>query len=328
MRRREFITLLGGAAAAWPLAARAQQPAVPVIGWLTTAGPETQDPANLPALRKGLGEHGFVEGRNLAIEYRYANNDFNRLPELAADLVRRRVAVILAMGGAVTARASKAATANIPIVFAMGDDPVRTGLVTSLNRPGGNITGTAFMSAELGPKRLGLLKELVPAATRYALLVNPDTPASDLTTADMRGAAASIGREIEVFAARNSREIDLAFSDLGRKGAEALVVANSALFATRKVQLATLAAIHRLPAIYYTRNTVEVGGLMSYGANIPDAIYHAAKYAGRILKGEKPAELPVLQASKFEFVLNMQTARGLGLDVPPGLLAITDDVIE
>ena len=250
LRRRDFIAALGGAAA-WPLAARAQ-PAVPVIGWLTTAGPETQDPANLPALRKGLGQHGFVEGRNLAIESRYANNDFNRLPALAADLVHGRVAVILAIGGAVTARAAKAATAAIPIVFVQGDDPVATGVVARLNRPGGNVTGITFPSAELGPKRLGLLKELVPKATRYGLLVNPNSPATNLLIADMRSAAASIGREIEVFAASSIPEIDLAFADLVRKGAEALVVGNSSLFASRRVQLATLAAIHRLPTIYYS----------------------------------------------------------------------------
>ena len=244
MNRRKLIAALGSAAA-FPLWARAQQPAMPVIGWLTTAGPETQDPANLPALRKGLGQHGFVEGRNLAIEYRYANNDFNRLPALAADLVHGRVAVILAIGGAVTARAAKAATAAIPIVFVQGDDPVATGVVARLNRPGGNVTGIAFLSAELGPKRLGLLKELVPKATRYGLLVNPNSPATNLLIADMRSAAASIGREIEVFAAGSIPEIDMAFADLVRKGAEALVVGNSSLFASRRVQLATLAAISR-----------------------------------------------------------------------------------
>jgi putative ABC transport system substrate-binding protein len=317
-----------GSAAAFPLWARAQQPAMPVIGWLTTAGPETQDPANLPALRKGLGEHGFVEGRNLAIEYRYANNDFNRLPELAADLVRRRVAVILAIGGAVTARAAKNETAAIPIVFVQGDDPIATGVVARLNRPGGNVTGIAFLSAELGPKRLGLLKELVPKATRYALLVNPNSPATNLIIADMRTAAAAIGREIEVFAAGSILEIDRAFTDLVRKGAEALVVGNSSLFANRRVQLAILAAIYRLPTIYYTRSTVEAGGLMSYGAHISDAINQAGNYAGRILKGEKPGDLPVMQAAKFEFVLNRQTARSLGLDVPPTLLALADEVIE
>jgi putative ABC transport system substrate-binding protein len=244
MRRREFITAIGGVAA-WPLAGRAQQAVMPVIGWLYNAGAETQDPANLPALRKGLGEYGFVEGHNLAIEYRYANNDFNRLPELTADLVRRRVAVILATGGTVTTRAAKAATVAIPIVFVQGDDPVATGVVARLNRPGGNVTGITFLSAELGPKRLGLLKELVPKATRYGLLVNPNSPATNLLIADMRAAAASIGREIEVFAAGSIPEIDMAFADLVRKGAEALVVGNSSLFASRRVQLATLAAISR-----------------------------------------------------------------------------------
>jgi putative tryptophan/tyrosine transport system substrate-binding protein len=326
MRRRGFITLIGGATV-WPLGARAQQRAVPVIGYLRASSSETIE-RSPTAFRKGLSETGFVEGRNVAFEYRAADNDYRRLPELAADLVRRRVAVIYASGGTVSARAAKAETTTIPIVFSIGDDPVALGLVASLNRPGGNVTGVAFLSTELGPKRLGLLKELVPGAARYAALVNPNAPATEAMTADLRAAAAAIGKEIEFFTASNIREIDAAFADLVRSGANALVVGGSSLFPDRSVQLATLAAHHRLPAIYYERRTVEVGGLMSYGANILDAIRQAGVYAGRILKGEKPADLPVSQAVKFEFVINLQTARTLGLTVPPGLLSIhpTDPV--
>jgi putative ABC transport system substrate-binding protein len=326
MNRRKFITLLGGATA-WSLAARAQQSPVPVIGLLHAVSNEGQEPNNV-ALRRGLSQYGFIEGRNLAIEYRYANNDYNRLPGLAADLVHRQVAVILALGGSVVTRAAKAATTNIPIVFVQGQDPVAMGLVASLNRPGGNITGITFLSAELGPKRLGLLKELVPMASRYALLVNPNDQATDLVVADLRAAATSIGREIEVFPAGSIREIDSAFAELVRRGADALVVGANSLLATRRVQIATLAAIHRMPAIYYTRISVEVGGLMSYGANIPNAISQGGNYVGQILKGAKPADLPIIQAAKFEFVLNLQTARSLGLTVPPSLLALADEVIE
>jgi putative ABC transport system substrate-binding protein len=332
--RREFITLFGGAAtlldgaaAAWPLAARAQQGRTPVVGLVHAAAPEGQE-ANLAAVRKALVGRGLVEGRDVAIEQRYAHNDYNRLPDLIADLVHRQVAVILALGGAVVTQAAKNATANIPIVFVQGDDPVATGVVESLNRPGGNVTGIAFLSTELGLKRLALLKELVPAGRRYALLVNPHAPTTDMIISDMRAAAASMGREIEVFAAGTIREIDSAFAALVQNGCDALVVGSSSLFASRGVQLATLAALHRLPAIYYSRTSVEVGGLMSYGADIPDAVYQGGTYVGRILRGEKPADLPIIQATKFEFVLDLQTARSFGLDVPPTLLAIADKVIE
>jgi putative tryptophan/tyrosine transport system substrate-binding protein len=280
------------------------------------------------ALRKGLGEHGLVEGRDFAIEYRFANNNYNRLPELAADLVHGQVAVILALGGAVTTRAAKAVTTKIPIVFVQGQDPVAMGLVASLNRPGGNVTGITFLSAELGPKRLGLLRELVPTASRYALLVNPNDPATDLVVAALRKAAASIGREIEVFGAGSIGEIDSAFAELVRQRRDALVVGASSFLATRRVQITTLAAIHRLPAIYYTRANVEAGGLMSYGADVPDAVYQTATYVGRILKGEKPADLPVQQSTKFDFVINLSTAKALGLEVSPTLLARADEVIE
>ena len=327
MKRREFIAGLCGTAAALPLVAHAQPPAMPVIGVLRAQSSDSLDRTVVP-FRKGLGETGFVEGRNVAMEIRTADNDYSRLPELAADLVRRRVAVIYASGGSVSALAAKAATASIPIVFSIGDDPVRSGLVASLNRPGGNVTGTAFLTTELGPKRLGLLKELVPGAARYAALVNPDNPATVSITAELRAAANMVGREIEVFTARNAREIDAAFVDIAQRGAGALVVGASVLFPNRSVQIATLAAHHRLPAIYYDRQTVEVGGLMSYGANIMDATRQSGIYAGRILKGDKPADLPVIQTVKFEFVINLQTARTLGLTVPPTLLAQADEVIE
>ena len=324
IERRSFITLLGGAAAAWPLAARAQQATIPVVGFLDATAPDQGTAAFL----KGLSESGFMEGRNVAMEIRSANNDYRRLPELAADLVRRRVDVIYANGGSVAALAAKAATTNIPIVFAMGDDPVASGLVTDLGRPGGNVTGIAFLSTELGPKRLGLLNALVPAATHYALLVNPDAPNTKVSVAGLRAAADSIGRHVEVFTASDIRQIDAAFADLVRKGAEALIVGSSSLLNSRRVQLATLAAHYHLPAIYYDRRNVEVGGLMSYGADILDAVRLAGVYASRILKGDKPADLPILQATKFEFAINLETARTLGLTVPPSLPAIADEVIE
>jgi putative ABC transport system substrate-binding protein len=324
IRRRDFITLLG-AAACWPLAARGQQPAMPTIGFLHGVSPEgaTESPQ---AFRKGLSEAGFVEGRNVSIEYRFANNDYNRLPELAADLVRRKVSVILALGG--SARAAKAATATIPIVFDIGDDPVAAGLVASFNRPGGNVTGITFRSEELGPKRLGLLNELVLEAARYALLVNPTSPTTDPIVSELHTAAGAIGGDLKVFTAIDRREIDAAFASLVRSGADALIVGNSPLFVDRSVQIASLAAYHHLPAIYYYRRTVEVGGLMSYGANIPESVRLAGNYVGRILKGAKPADLPVMQPNKFELVINQQTARMLGLTVPPALLVAADEVIE
>lgn len=326
MRRRDLITALSGAAVMWPLVARAQQP-TPVVGALAVTSMEGQEPS-LAAFREGLSEAGYVEGRNVVIEYREANNQLDKLPELAADLVSRRVTAILTWGGAAAARAAKAATTRIPIVFVIGQDPVVMGVVPSFSRPGSNITGVTFMAAELGPKRLGLLKELVPGAVRYALLVDPNAPQTESVIAESRTAAASVGRAIEVFGASSSREIDAAFADLAKKGADALVVGSSVLFTTRRVQLVTLAAIHRLPAIYYDRITTEVGGLMSYGARITDAMHQGGIYVGRILKGENPGDLPVVQAAKFEFVLNLQTARALNLTVPAALLAQADDVID
>jgi putative ABC transport system substrate-binding protein len=275
-----------------------------------------------------LSKVGYVEGRNVVVEFREANNQLDKLHGLAADLVSRRVTVIFSWGGAAAARAAKAATAQIPIVFVFGQDPVAMGIVPKLSRPGGNITGVTFMATELGPKRLGLLRELVPGAARYALLVDPNAPQTSSIIAESRAAAMNVGREIEVFGASSGPEIDAAFADLVKKRADALVVGSSVLFTNRRVQLVTLAATHRLPAIYYDRISAEVGGLMSYGARITDAMRQGGVYVGRILKGENPADLPVVQAAKFEFVLNLSTARALNLTVPASLLAQADEVIE
>jgi putative ABC transport system substrate-binding protein len=327
IRRRELLTLLGGAAAAWPVVARGQQPATPVVGWLHAASPELEGDI-IAAFRKGLSELGYVEGRNVTIEFRWANNQIDRLPELAADLVGRRVALIAAMGGAVSTLAAKAATATLPIVFASGEDPVATGLVASFNRPGGNVTGVSFMSGELASRRLGLLKELVPEAALYAVLVNPKAPQTESIITELRTAAAGSARQIEVFTASSNREIDAAFAGLVRRGAAALIVGSSSLFVSRRVQLVMLAAHHRLPAIYYDRRVAEAGGLMSYGASIVDAVRQAGNYTGRILKGEKPSDLPVMQPTKFELVINLHTAKTLGIEIPPMLLARADEVIE
>jgi putative ABC transport system substrate-binding protein len=329
MRRREFIALMGGSAAAlslfWPLAARAQQPAMPVIGYLQPGSPNASQVA---AFRKGLSETGFVEGKNVAIEFRWAHNDNSRLPELAADLVRRRVAVIVTPNGFGPAFAAKAATATIPIVFGNGVDPVQTGLVASLNRPGGNLTGINGMGAELGPKLLGLLHELVPGAARFAVLVNPTSPAADTMIADLQGAAATIGRQIEVLTAVTNRDIDAAFASLVQKRVDALVVVPGLQIANINAQLVTLAARHAVPAIYPNRGFTEDGGLMSYGTNLLDQVRQVGLYTGRVLKGEKPADLPIMRATRFEFIINLKTARALGLEIPPGLLAIADEVIE
>jgi putative ABC transport system substrate-binding protein len=322
--RRDFITLLGGAAAAWPLVARAQQPPVPTIGCLY-AGPPT---ANIEApFRKGLSEMGFVDGRNVAIEFRYAGDQNERLPLLAAELVRRQVAVIFANGGALAVPAAQAATTTIPIVFVTGADPVRTGMVTSFNRPGGNVTGISSMTTELTAKRVGLLHALLPAATRFAVLVNPSVPGTAASVTAYAQETALV-RQIEVFAARTSDEIDAAFENMAQKRVEALLIGTNAFFNGRRVQLATLAVRHALPAIHFTREFAEVGGLMSYGASITDMNRQGGIYVGRILKGEKPADLPVLRPTKFELVINLSTARALGLTVPPSLLSIADEVIE
>jgi putative ABC transport system substrate-binding protein len=322
LRRREVIAALCGTAA-WPLAARGQQPAVPVVGYLS---PGSSQPRFETAFRKGLSEMGYVEGRNVAIESRWAQNDFNRLPELAADLVRRRVAVIVAQS-INSGLAAKALTTTIPIVFETSADPAQSGLVSSLNRPGGNVTGIASMGFEIGGKRLGLLHELLPGAVRFAVLVDPNQFA-DPFIKQVQSAASTIGAQIEVLTAGTIGEIDAAFANLVRKRADALLVSPDALFRQRRVQLTTLATRHAVPTMYDERQFVEAGGLMSYGALRADQYRQIGIYTGRILKGEKPADLPVMQATKFEFVINLQTARTLGIEVPATLLAQADEVIE
>jgi putative ABC transport system substrate-binding protein len=326
MKRRDLITLLGGAAAAWPLAAHAQQSAMPVIGLLYGADPESI--ANrLRAFRLGLKEIGFIEGENVAIVYRFAENETDRLSDLAADLIHRPVTVIAAMS-TVASVAAKAATTAIPIVFIAAEDPVRLGLAASLARPGGNATGINFLVAELAAKRLELLRELVPAANRVAVLVDPNNRAgTESTLLDVEPAARAIGLEIRVVEARTSRDIDAAFmSDVRER--DALFVAPSGFFTSRRIHIVNQTMRHGIPATYSQREYPDVGGLMSYGTNVAEAWHQAGVYVGRVLKGTKPADLPVLQASKFEFVINHQTARTLGLTVPPTLLATADEVIE
>jgi putative ABC transport system substrate-binding protein len=327
VRRRDFITLLGGAAAAWPLAARAQQSAMPVIGFFFSQSPD-MFADRMRAFHRGLKETGYVEGQNVAIEYRWAEGQHGRLATFADELVRRQVAVIVAPGEPATL-AAKAATTTIPVVFAVAEDPVRRGLVASLARPGGNLTGINFFNAELVAKRLELLRELVPAASRVAVLVNPSNVASGgRTEIEVEAAARVIGLQIQVLNASTSREIDAAFAALVRERAHALFVGPDGFLNSRRVQLATMAARHLVPVTSATREIAEAGGLMSYGQNISDAWRQLGVYAGRILKGAKPAELPVEQASRFELVINAQTARMLGLTVPPTLLATADEVIE
>jgi putative ABC transport system substrate-binding protein len=326
MRRREFITLLGGAAAAWPRAAYAQQ-AMPVIGFLYPGVPELST-GIVAAFRNGLNETGFIEGRNVAIELRFTHSDDSKLSELAADLVRRRVAVIVTPGSTPSALAAKAATTSIPIVFSVGIDPVEVGLVANFNRPGGNVTGISSLNSELAAKRLGLLQELLPNAVRFAMLVNPHNPVADRLTRDAQAAGLAIGRQIEILAASTAGDIDTAFASLVQTRADALLVSSDSLLDNRRVQLVTLATYHRLPTMYSFRENVEIGGLMSYGSSAADRDRLVGVYAGRILKGEKPAELPVMRAVKFELLINMQTARVLGLEVPPTLLARADEVIE
>jgi len=328
VRRREFITLLGGAALAWPHAARAQQPAMPAIGFLDSRSPDALTD-RLRAFRQGLKDTGYVEGENVAIVYRWADNQVDRLPELAADLVRQQVAVIATPGGPVAAFAAKAATTTIPIVFVVNEDPVRLGLVVSLARPSGNLTGVNIFNAELVTKRLELLRELVPAARTIAVLVNPaNATTTESTLRDLAAVARTTGLQIQALNASTSREIEAAFASFVRVRPDALFVAAEPYFYARRVQLAVLAARHTIPATYSQRDSAEAGGLMSYGNNITDAYRQIGVYAGRILKGAKPADLPVMQASKFELVINLPTARALGLEVPPMLLARADEVIE
>jgi putative ABC transport system substrate-binding protein len=327
MKRREFITLLGGAAAAWPLAARAQQAKLPVIGFLHTASPDTFAD-RLRAFRQGLKETGHVEGENVAIEYRFADNQLDRLPALAAELVRRKVAVITTIGGRAPAFAAKAATTTIPIVFIVAEDPVRLGLVMSLARPGGNLTGVNFFSAELVAKRLELLREIVPSAVRVAALVNPAGPVAETTLRDVEAAARAMGLQIQILNASTSREINAAFATFVRERPDALFVAGDIFFTSRRAQLINLASRHAVPTTYQGRQYAEIGGLMSYGSNLADAVRQVGVYVGRILKGAKPADLPVVQSSKFELVINAETARMLGITVPPQLLARADEVIE
>ena len=325
-RRREFITLLGSAAATWPLSTRAQQPAMPVIGFLGGGTPGAYQPF-VSAYHAGLKETGYVEGHNVAIEYRWAQGEYALLPKMADDLIRARVSVIAA-AGTPAALVAKAATTSIPIVFVVVDDPAKLGLVASLSRPGGNATGMNFVMAELESKQLGLLHELAPAATRVGLLVNPNYPLTEPVTRDVIAAASAIGFAIDVVQASNSREIEAAFATLVRNKADALLVGPDALLLSRRLQIATLATRHAIPTLYNVREYAEAGGLMSYGTNQTEAYRQLGLYTGKILKGIKPADLPVIQSTKFELVINLPTARAIGLEIPATLLARADEVIE
>jgi putative ABC transport system substrate-binding protein len=328
VKRRAFITLLGGAAAAWPLEAHAQQPAMPVVGLIS--GRAAQDAIrNAAAFRSGLNETGYVENQNVIVEYHWLEGQYNRLPSLMDDLVRRRVAVIATPASRLGAQAAKAATSTIPIVFGVGDDPVKLGLVASLARPGGNATGVNNFATEVVAKRLGLLHDLLPKAVRIAVLVNPaNAPVTEATLRDIPEAASALGLQIRVLNASTSREIEAAFASLGRDPADALYVPGEGFFISRRVQFATLATRYGIPAIYSNREFPEVGGLMSYGTDGLDTWHQVGIYTSRILKGAKPADLPVLQSSKFEFVINLQTARALGIEVPNSIQLLADEVIE
>jgi ABC-type uncharacterized transport system substrate-binding protein len=327
-RRREFITLLGGAAAAWPVAAHAQQSALPVIGFLHPGTSEI-GARDVAAFRKGLQESGYIEGQSVTVEYHWLEGQYAQLPAVMANLIHRPVAMIAIPGSVVAARAAKAATAATPIVFQIGDDPVQAGLVPSLGRPGGNITGVTSMNVEVTPKRLRLLHELVPKAARVAVLVNPaNTTATDNALRDLHEAAPIIGLQIQVLKATTIAEIDAAFAALARDRPDALFVGPDGFFTSRRVQFAILAARERIPAAYTQRGYVAAGGLMSYGSDQVEMIRQLGAYSGSILKGAKPADLPVMQSTKLEFIINIQTARALGIDVPPAVLALADEVIE
>jgi len=327
MRRREFITVLGGTAATWPLAARAQQSAMPVVGFIN-AGTADASTGRIAAFRKGLSEVGYTEGQNVIVEYHWLEGHYDRLPAVVTDLVQRRVAVI-ATRGIEAALAAKTATTTIPIVFGVGEDPVALGIVASLARPGGNATGVSFFAFEIDAKRFGLMHELLPKATRFAVLVNPaNATPTEYTSKAIKEAARALGLDALLFNASTRAEIDATFAAFGRERADALFIAGDAFFYSRSVQLATLAVRDRLPASYVSREMVEAGLLMSYGTIIADVFRQVGIYTGSILKGAKPADLPVLQPTKFEFVINLQTARSLNLDIPPILLARADEVIE
>jgi ABC-type uncharacterized transport system substrate-binding protein len=327
VKRREFIALLGGAAATWPLAAGAQQTAPPVVGFIRTTSAD--DSAKLvEAFRRGLSDSGFVEGRNVAIEYRYAQGQVDRLPALAADLVSRRVAVLVATGGTISARAAKGATTTIPIVFTTGDDPVKAGLVASLNRPGGNLTGVSQFGSRLGAKRLQLMHELVPAASLIALLINPKNPDSADEAKDVQDAAAALGLQALVINASDENGIDAAFATLVERRAGALVLAGDTYFTSQRGRLATLSAKFRIPTADTVREFVDADGLVSYGASLTGIYRQAGVSAGRILKGDKPADLPIQLPTAFELVINLRTAKALGIEVPANLLAHADEVIE
>jgi putative tryptophan/tyrosine transport system substrate-binding protein len=324
--RREFIVALGSAAA-WPLAARAQQTAVPVVGFLDSGSPEGMT-ANLAAFHQGLLETGYIEGQNVAVEYRWAQGHFDQLPGLAAELVHRKVAVIAATRGPLPARAAKAATSTIPIVFQSGSDPVRDGLVASLNRPGGNVTGASRLSIDLIPKRLGLMTEVVPKLTKIALLLNPISPQADLAVQEMQEPTRSLGLQLFIAKASTANELDAAFATVKESGAGALIVAVDPLFASRREKIVALGLQNVIPGSFAERESVIAGGLMSYAASFSDSFRQVGVYVGRILKGASPADLPVQQPVKFDLIINLKTAKALGLEVPPRLLALADEVIE
>jgi ABC-type uncharacterized transport system substrate-binding protein len=328
VKRRAFISLLGGAAAAWPLAASAQQATMPVIGFLAPTSAQVSV-KHLEAFRKGLSENGYAEGRNVAIEFRWAGGRDDRMQELAADLVRRQVAVIVAPASTAAALAAKAATSSIPIVFGIGSDPVELGLVASLNRPGGNVTGVKNLNVELTAKRLGLLRELAPQATRFVALVSPNSALTDPIVRELHASVPTLGVPVEIlYAAESDRDIEAAFANLSQGAGAALLVTPNAFFLARRALIVTLAARHAIPTIYWAREFADIGGLISYGTSVDNLYELTGIYTGRVLKGEKPADLPVAQPTKFDMIINLLTAKALAIDVPPTLLALADEVIE